>query len=358
MQRLVFVQGLRVLLICLVVAHHAGQPYGPTGGEWPIDDPANTEWLGPFFGVNAAFFMGFFFLLAGYFTGVSYDRKGAAAFARDRLIRLGIPLVVFTFVVFPVTIYFWTQPPGGFLGFYLGDYIGGWNIEEGHLWFVAQLLLYSLLYALWRLYSADRPPAQLPVPGDAAILLYVVSLAIAGALVRAVSPQDAWVHLFWLVSAEPAHLPQYVSLFLIGIAAGYGSWLTTLPTRVGVRWFAVGVAAFAVAGVLRGMGDLPVDFGIVWGFLEAFVCVGMILGLTVLFRRWCVRPSGWLDFLDANVYGAYLVHWLLVVAIQAAILDLALSATAKFAIVTVAGIAASFALSALLRTIPAVRRVI
>jgi peptidoglycan/LPS O-acetylase OafA/YrhL len=356
--RLVFVQGLRVLLICLVVAHHAGQPYGPTGGEWPIDDPANTEWLGPFFGVNAGFFMGFFFLLAGYFTGSSYDRKGAAAFARDRLIRLGIPLAVFTFVVFPVTIYFWAQPPGGFLGYYLGDYIGGWNIEEGHLWFVAQLLLYSLLYAMWRLFSASRPPAPRAVPGDAALATYLVSLAIAGTLVRSVSPQDAWVHLFWLVSAEPAHLPQYVSLFLIGIAAGYGNWLTTLPTTVGVRWFAVGVAAFAVAGVLRGMGDLPFEFGIVWGFLEAFICVGMILGLSVLFRRFCTRPNHALDFLDANVYGAYLVHWLLVVAIQAAIIDFAWSANTKFAFVTVLGIALSFAISAALRAIPAVRRVV
>jgi peptidoglycan/LPS O-acetylase OafA/YrhL len=30
---LYFVQWLRVVLIVLVVAHHAGQPYGPGGGE-------------------------------------------------------------------------------------------------------------------------------------------------------------------------------------------------------------------------------------------------------------------------------------------------------------------------------------
>lgn len=227
-----------------------------------------------------------------------------------------------------------------------------------HLWFVAQLLLYSLLYALWRWFNAGRMPVRRPVPGNGAIAVYVVSLAVAGTLLRLVYPQDAWVHLFWLVPAEPAHLPQYVSLFLIGIAAGYGSWLSTLPTRVGASWFALGVVAFAVAGGLRSMDDLPFDFGVAWGFLEAFISIGMILGLTVLFRRWCTRESGWLDFLDANVYGAYLVHWLLVVAIQMAILGIALSATAKFAIVTVAGIAASFALSALLRAIPGVRRVI
>ena len=67
---LYFVQWLRVFLISLVVAHHAGQPYGPTGGEWPVDDPVSSPWLGPFFALNAAFFMGFFFLLSGILPAV------------------------------------------------------------------------------------------------------------------------------------------------------------------------------------------------------------------------------------------------------------------------------------------------
>ena len=37
-----FVDVLRVAVIVLVVAFHAAQPYGPTGGEWPVTDPANS----------------------------------------------------------------------------------------------------------------------------------------------------------------------------------------------------------------------------------------------------------------------------------------------------------------------------
>ena len=65
--RLYFIDSLRVLLVSLVVAHHAGQAYGPTGGDWPIFSPERTPLLGPFFPVNAAFFMGLFFLISGYF---------------------------------------------------------------------------------------------------------------------------------------------------------------------------------------------------------------------------------------------------------------------------------------------------
>jgi peptidoglycan/LPS O-acetylase OafA/YrhL len=360
MQRLYFVQWLRVFLIALVVAHHAGQAYGPTGGGWPIHDKAQAAWLGPFFGLNAAFFMGFFFLISGYFTGPSHDRKGGGAFARDRLIRLGIPLVVFTFLVFGPLVYSRTDTQQNFLAWYFGTYIGRWQIEMGHLWFVAQLLAYSLLYALYRMF-VRQSSASRPAPRDGAILIFALALGIVGALVRTVYPQDRWVDILWIVPAEPAHLPQYVSLFVIGIVAGYSGWFTSVKSGVGARWFVVGVIAFFIGGFAFAMeDDLPawLPFQMVWGFTEAFVCVGMILGLTVFFRRFCAQPGRWLERLDGNVYGVYLIHWFLVIIIQAAVLNLALPATVKFLTVTAVGLVASFAITALARQIPAVRRVV
>lgn len=47
--------------------------------------------------------MGAFFLLAGYFIPGSYDRKGTGPFIKDRLIRLGIPMLVFYFVLNPLS---------------------------------------------------------------------------------------------------------------------------------------------------------------------------------------------------------------------------------------------------------------
>jgi hypothetical protein len=32
--RLFYLDNLRVMLTVLVIAHHVGQAYGPTGGEW------------------------------------------------------------------------------------------------------------------------------------------------------------------------------------------------------------------------------------------------------------------------------------------------------------------------------------
>jgi glucan biosynthesis protein C len=99
-RRLEYIRYLRIALVCLVVAHHAGQAYGPTGGAWPVRNPGTILILGPFFAVNAAFFMGLFFLISGYFVAGPLARQGPAAYARGRLVRLGIPLLVMMLVVF------------------------------------------------------------------------------------------------------------------------------------------------------------------------------------------------------------------------------------------------------------------
>ncbi len=192
--RLVFADNLRVFLTVLVVAHHAGQAYGPTGGRWPVFEPERSPLLGPFFSVNAAFFMGLFFLLAGNFVPGAYQRKGAASFFKDRLVRLGLPLLLMTLFVFgPITYLDATESASSqpsFLRFMLVDYLGRWQVEFAHLWFVAHLLLYSIAYVLYRALMPDVPRAA-GVPNHRHILSYVLGLALVTFVVRIWFPTGA-----------------------------------------------------------------------------------------------------------------------------------------------------------------------
>ena len=52
--------------------------------------------------LNQSYFMCLFFFLSGYFTPSSYDRKGPMRFLADKLQRLGIPFLAFTFVLGPM----------------------------------------------------------------------------------------------------------------------------------------------------------------------------------------------------------------------------------------------------------------
>ena len=87
MKRLLYLDNLKVCLTVLVIFHHAGQAYGDGGGwAYTPSNPAEVmPWIWHFFSVNAAFFMGLFFLISGYFVPASYDKQGASVFVQKKL---------------------------------------------------------------------------------------------------------------------------------------------------------------------------------------------------------------------------------------------------------------------------------
>lgn len=108
--RLLYVDNLRILLITMVVVIHMAVTYG-VGGVWgyykeegEMNDlvVALITLMGA---VGTTFFMGFFFMIASYFTPRSYDRKGAKLFLLDRLKRLGIPLLFYAVIIDALIVY-------------------------------------------------------------------------------------------------------------------------------------------------------------------------------------------------------------------------------------------------------------
>ena len=360
-QRLHFVQWLRVWLIISVVAHHSAEAYVAGPGGWPFKDTSTTRLLIPIMGLNAAYFMGFFFLISGYFLEGSYDRNGTWNFVRSKLVRLGIPLVFLVVFLFGFESYGSSGTDLGFWRYLLTIYLGQLQLEYAHLWFIVHLLFYALAYAAWRVVIPRATASEgLPPPSHTAILLYALALAVTGALVRQVYPQNTWVDFLWIIPVEPAHLPQYLSLFILGIVAGRGGWFTKIDNKVAYTWFWIGIFAF-----LWGVLDLSPSFifryldgEAVWGILEAFICVGMILGLLVFFRNNFSAPSKLLKHLVGNVYGVYLLHVFAVFGFQAMLLGIDLRPLIKFPIVLACSLVATFIVVDLLRRIPGVARVI
>ena len=144
-----FVDHLRAVLLIFVVLHHVAMVYGASAPyyyvEPPFVDPNGFKALLIFALTNQAWHMGAFFLLAGYFTPRSFDRKGSVTFIKDRLIRLGIPLVVYLFVLNPIAelgVYLMPSELTGITGNPTWDIYPD-LIGLGPLWFVAMLLTFS-----------------------------------------------------------------------------------------------------------------------------------------------------------------------------------------------------------------------
>jgi len=136
--RLFFIDNLRILLITLVMMIHLSITYGGEGGWYYRDGQADTlssillTWHNT---VVQAFSMGLFFMIAGYFTPGSYDHKGPRQFLKDRLLRLGIPMLCYDFIIGPLMAYplikvgAW-KTDGSYLGF-LSRYYSTFHIGTG-----------------------------------------------------------------------------------------------------------------------------------------------------------------------------------------------------------------------------------
>ena len=150
--RLSCLDNLRVVLTALVVLHHAAVTYShiPLWYYYEAPHDGSATALDVFLALNQAYFMGFFFLIAGYFTPGAVDRKGVGRFARDRLVRLGIPLLLFVIVVRAVV----GIPGWSVSGLpYAEYYVLSW--DPGPTWFLEVLLVFSLVYAVVRRFRPD-----------------------------------------------------------------------------------------------------------------------------------------------------------------------------------------------------------
>ncbi|PRX98721.1 acyltransferase family protein [Allonocardiopsis opalescens] len=365
-RRLRYVDNLRVALTVLVVLHHVAITYGNLPVWYyhePPADPSGTA-LDVFVLLNQSFFMGFFFLVSGYFVPGSLDRRGAGPFMRERLLRLGVPLLAFLILLRPLAT----------LGLYLGlpdraetpywlFFLVSW--DPGPLWFVEVLLVFSAVYALWHRFGrrrgADAAAGRGRAPRLLGLLGLLAVLTVATVLWRQLVPAGS----MWPVVGLPTpyFLPQYAVLFAVGVLAYRKGWAEALPVRLGWAGLAGALAgvplligatlyALATAGTGDQVGSALVAFG------ENLIAVGMVAALTVLFRARFDRQGPLGAFLSANAYAVYVLHALVVVGAGYALSWWEAPAVVKFAAASAISVPLCFAAAQAVRMLPGARRVL
>ncbi len=373
--RLYYLDNLKVLLIFLVIIHHVGQAYGLTGGAWFYSYPGDrVKSLELLFVFNASYFMGLFFFISGYFLPSSFDRHGARKFITDKLIRFGIPLLFAAFFMMPVIEYVkyvnYTSPIG-FQDFYIRHWLGyAPNGEDhhnilnfGHLWFIEHLLVYSILYAAIRtILQKCAPSLSIPKIRNVrlyAVLLYIAALGLITHLMRTSwgFPHDRWIFFLGFIQMEPAHIPQYLSLCVLGIFAYRCSFLESVSTPRNILWLVPGVGIFLITVVQLYSTDRQSAF-FLWDFKEALLCTGVCIGLLALFKTFFDRAGRIIQILAENAYAAYVIHVPVVVALQYSFDPAPAGAFALFVIVSLLSIPGVFFASFLIRLIPGMKRIL
>ena len=369
---LLYIDNLRTTLITFVILLHTAITYGAVG-EWYYYESGDTNAIVlivmMFVGaIGSAFVLGLFFMLAGYFTPRSYDKKGFGGFLADRAKRLLIPLALYEIIIFP-SVRYGVRVKDGFQGSlwdHLAEHFQGLEtIADGPVWFLLALMIFSLFYALWRL-VAKSDTQQQGVPNNWMIALFAVVLGIVTFITRLQFPVGAF---YEPLHQELAHYPQYIAMFAIGTLAYRREWLTKFSDSQSRPWNwvalaciltlpAIVIAAGALTGELdeRGAGGWNwISFS--YSMWEGFACVAMTV-ITLAWFRKRFDHQGWVAAKMADAtFTAYIIHPAIIVPLALLLSGVTMNLSLKFLIVAPIAIGLTYIVSYYFRRLPLVRNI-
>lgn len=381
-ERIAYLDRLKLLMVAVIIAGHGVAGYSGLKGAWPYQDVKEVKLgsvsnlVGSILAIPAILFvMGMFFLISGMVTPGSVSRKGPRRFARDRLIRLGVPLAVWALVVWPGAKWAVNLAAGQTQSFWWRFMHNKPFLDTGPMWFVEVLLIYSLAYAAWRYWRGRRTPE--PDASGGSIRGTALSGRILVKLAATISVLTVLVRpVFPVLSGQvgQSHLwqqPQFVAMFALGIMAARHDWLDPVPDRIrrGCGFAALGaIALFLLVAVIitaGGMnGDVIYDRGLHWislslAALEGPLAVGTCVWLLGIAQRRLDRPLGPLaQAMARSAYGAFLLQGVVLVALMIALRPIGAPAEIKAVTVASLGVAGSFTLAWVLVTRTRVGRIL
>jgi hypothetical protein len=237
-------------------------------------------------------------------------------------------------------------------------------LDNGPMWFVGVLLVYSLALVAWRRLSPARPAPEAPL-GWRPLALLALAVGLATFLVRLLFPAD---------SNQPLNLhrwawPEYAALFGLGVVAARRGWLQPVPRAL---YRAAGIVALMVIVVMGGfilatdsLGLTEADWYGGWGWpallaglLEGVVAVAAPLCILAFAQRHLNGTGPLRRAMARGSYAAFMLQGPVLVALELAWRPVPLPGDAKAVIVAALGIAGSFALAWPLVTRTPLRRVL
>lgn len=367
-----YLDKLRVILTVLVIYHHVAIAYGAMGGWFYISQQTVTGFpqmlMSVTLAVNQAFFMSLFFFISAYLMPHSLERKGVKKYLTDRLIRLGIPLLLVALLINPSTLYFIAVHTGKTGGNSWWQYV--WMCiskypNTSHMWFVLALLIFETGYIglkqVFRNSISSRIKRELPSNWQIAGFILVFGLIAFG--IRTFYPIGKN-----FIGLQFGYFSLYTGMYMAGILAARKHWLEKISLRKATGWFAASLVAFpfiifAFLLVNKHPEELSNFMGgwepasLVLAFWESILCVGIGMFLLIVFREKGNSTGKFWQQTSADSYLVYTIHAVVVVAATIGLETIRLAAFPKFIIATTCSISTSFLLAFLLRKIPGVRRI-
>lgn len=361
-ERRVDVDWLRVFATYLLFVFHAGMVFSPA----PFYHVRNAELSMVMLvvtGFISLWHMPLFFVLAGWSIVASLRARGGSGFAHERLLRLGVPLLVGCVFLMPPIKYlelasgldlnyhglsvsselqagFKQVIPNGlpemapfhetFRQFLPTFYTRLDRFTWAHLWFVAYLLTFTMLYR--PLIARLLASRDWTCPAVAWVYAPVPALVLVQVLLRPYWPGIQNLYDDW------ANVAYYSIFLLAGAVLARHPAIEALVTAERRR--ALAFAALTMVGLLLGvLGVVPSPSLMLAGSAIAAWCSLMaILGYA---RTWRLPDGPVLAYLAESSLPVYVLHQLAIVAIGYWLVQLPFGIAAKFTLLVLLAFAAT-----------------
>jgi hypothetical protein len=316
--------------------------------------------------------MGLFFLMGGYFSPRSLERKGVSEFWKERILRLGIPILLYVVLINPIFYYLlavqgilpWSSSltAGSFVEYYLGNFQSLAGIVQfitafSITWFLVVLLIFTAIYTIWTKIDSikGRIPEELTIPKFIYLLLLAIGLGFLSFVVRIPFPIEEWQ-----LGLPIGYMIQYFMMFSVGVVAVRYGWINQMRRQHVKVWtvtiFAVVMLYFTYFFVFVGVdADYTLFFGglnqeaLVFAMADNIICMGMIFVLIKLFYAKFNTGGVKQKFLADNSYLVYLIHPFIVIPVSLGIASWVLSPLVKLALVVPVSIILCYLITYLIR---------
>lgn len=363
--RIRFLDNTKVFLISLVVLHHLAISLG-TPGVWYIKERMtgsfSSEILTLFVSLNQAFFMSLFFYIAGYHSWASLKRYGTGRFMIKRLVRLGIPLLVYDLLINPAIVIFLCKtqmtpaPKGADLIEIVKRFL---TVGSGPAWFLERLLVFSFFLILY-MYFFRPADSQTKVVMQFREIIWpfslILVLAAAQFIIKTYLPPPKELVVAGI--NFPFSPPRYIAMFVIGIWAARYSILEKITLRGGFIWLTITiVVTLSLYGYVKpivydnAVGSSKLETIFLFALWENTLAVGLSITTLVLFREWLNNSSKFSEILGQCTFAVYMCHAPILVSMAFLFPVLPLSTLARFVIFAPIALILSFILGRLLLTI-------
>ena len=356
-ERLHHLDALRASTMLLLVPVHAASLLSANGHE--------GAWAVAIYWFVHVFRLPLFFAMSGFFLALLVSKRGVRQTARNRTLRIALPLIAGLLVLIPLMVAAGQQTGVIVAGDGRPSTGSPFALQPSFLWFLWYLLILDgVAMATWLLAPGllRRAGAAIgmglarPFPG---VLLLAIPMTIA------LWPQSSWTAATesTTFAPSPSILAYYALFFGLGATLCAHRRLLGAAGRDAWRWLACAVAATVPAALLFTLHNSP-DYGtspMVHGtalFVYALATWASLLALVGLATRYLDRPNPRLRYFADASYWIYLSHMPLMVPVLALLAATSLALPLQFAIVTASALALSLLTYALCVRYTAIGRVL